>query len=518
MARRQAWTLTAVCMGTFLLLLNVTMPAVSLRAIGEDLGGDFADSQWVINAYALTLASVLLTAGAIADRFGRKRVFVAGLAFFTVTSVLCGLATSPLFLSLGRAAQGVGAATLFATSLSLIASEFTGPERGRALGVWASVVAATVAVGPLMGGALTEALGWRWIFFANAPLGVIAILVAARHVTESHDPVARRVDVLGFLTLGGTLLLLLYALASGNLAGWDSPLVISLLAGSAALFGAFLLAEHLQRQPMLDLALFAKPSFSGAALAAFTMHASIIASTIYITLYLLNVLDYSPLETGLALLPFAVASLAAAPLAGRLSNRLPARVLLSGGLLLVAVGLLLMTGTEADSSWTVLLAGSVVAGAGLGFVNPPLARTALAVVPPQQSGMASGASNTFRQIGVAAGVAGLGAILQARVTSGVAEAMAATPAASRAEALGDMVASGQTERAIASVPPGLRETLGFAARDAFAGALGEVFVIAAAVALAGAVLVLVLVRARDLGPAPAPPVDAHVATGGEAPA
>lgn len=148
MARRQVWTLTAVCMGTFLLLLNVTMPAVSLRAIGEDLGGDFADSQWVINAYALTLASVLLTAGAVADRFGRKRVFVAGLAFFTVTSVLCGLATSPLFLSLGRAAQGVGAATLFATSLSLIASEFTGAERGRALGAWASVVAATVAVGP----------------------------------------------------------------------------------------------------------------------------------------------------------------------------------------------------------------------------------------------------------------------------------------------------------------------------------------------------------------------------------
>lgn len=516
MAPRQVWTLTAVSMGTFLLLLNVTMPAVSLRAIGDDLGGDFADSQWVINAYALTLASVLLTAGAVADRFGRKKVFVVGLAFFTLTSVLCGLATSPLFLSLARAAQGAGAATLFATSLSLIASEFPGPERGKALGVWASTVAATIAVGPLLGGALTEVLGWRWIFFANAPLGIVAILVAARHVTESRDPAARWVDVLGFLTLGGTLLLLLYALARGNLAGWGSPLVISLLAGSAALFGAFLLAEHRQRQPMLDLGLFAKPSFSGAALAAFTMHASIIASTIYITLYLLNVLDYSPLETGLVLLPFAVASLAAAPLAGRLSNRLPARVLLSGGLLLVSVGLLLMTGTEADSSWTVLLAGSIVAGAGLGFVNPPLARTALAVVPPQQSGMASGASNTFRQIGVAAGVAGLGAILQARVTSGVTEAMAATPLRSRAGALGDMVATGQTEQAIASVPPALRETLGFAARDAFAGGLAEVFVIAAGVALVGAVLVLVLVRSRDLAAAPGPPAEAAV--GAEAPA
>lgn len=508
---RGAGTLAAVCTATFLLLLNVTMPSVSLPAIAKDLGGSLTDSQWVINAYALTLATFLLTAGSLADKLGRRRVFLAGLIGFTLTSLLCALAPSPLFLNLVRAAQGVGAAILFATSLALIAYEFRGTGRARALGVWGGAVAVSVAVGPLVGGALTDALGWRSVFLVNAPVGLAALIIGSRLVAESRDPHAGRIDWAGLLVLGAALFSLVFGLSRANVAGWGSPATLGMLGAAAAALAAFVAIERRKEQPMLDPALFSKPAFSGAAIVALALHSSIISVfAVFLTLYLLTVLGYSPLETGLVLLPFALTGLMASTAVGRLS-RVPVRAQLSAGLVLAGLGLVLMVGVDANSHWTDLLPGFLVGGAGLGMVNPPLAFAALSVVPPEQSGMASAVSNTCRQVGVATGIAGLGAIFQGRVEEGVVGLLSTTPEAGRAPALAELVASGKTEQALGVLAPPGRAVLARAAGEAFASGLNHILVVAAVIAFLGAVCALLLVRTRDLAPGAADqdaPVDA----------
>lgn len=496
---RSSATLAAVCMATFMLLLNVTMPSVSLPAIADDLGGSLTDSQWVITAYALTLATFLLTAGSLADKLGRRRVFLAGLVAFTLTSLLCALAPSPLFLNIARAAQGVGAAILFATSLALIAYEFRGTERGRALGVWGSAVAASVAVGPLTGGALTDALGWRWVFLVNAPVGIATLGLGFKLVAESRDPQAGRVDRAGLATLGAALFLLVFGLSRANAAGWSGSSTLGMLAGAALLLVAFVVVERRARQPMLDLSLFRKPTFSGASIAALALHSSIIAVIgVFLTIYVLDVLGHSPLETGLILLPFALAGFAASALAGRLSGRVSVRAQLSSGLVLAGLGLVLMLGARADTHWSELLPAFLVGGAGLGIVNPPLAFAALSVVPPRQSGMASGIGNTCRQVGVATGIAGLGAIFQGRVEERVIELLSPTALAGRAHPLAELVASGKVEQAFGAVGPPDRAALGRAAGEAFATGLNDILLVAAGIAFAGALCAFALVRASDL--------------------
>src|SRR3954451_9547161 len=268
------WTLVAVCLATFMLLLDVTIVNVALPSIERDLGSSFSDLQWVIDAYALTLAAFLLTAGSIADLVGRRRVFVAGVGLFTVASLLCGLAGTPLLLTLARALQGVGAAAMFACALALLASAYQGRDRGTAFGVWGAVTGAAVAVGPLVGGVLTQAIGWEAIFFVNIPLGLAVIALTLRTVRESRNERLGRIDVPGVVTFSAALFLLVFALIRGNDLGWGSGTIVGMLVGAAVLLAAFLVVERRSENPMLELALFRKPAFVGASIAAFVLSAS----------------------------------------------------------------------------------------------------------------------------------------------------------------------------------------------------------------------------------------------------
>jgi EmrB/QacA subfamily drug resistance transporter len=491
------WTLACVCVGTFMLLLDITIVNVALPAIQKDLGANFTDLQWVIDAYALTLASLLLVSGSVADIVGRRRVFVTGLVLFSAASLACGLSTSPTMLTLARAVQGIGGAMLFATSLALIAQTFSGRERGTAFGIWGATIGGAVAIGPLVGGALTDSLGWQWIFLVNVPIGLAAAFVTVAKVDESKDPTAAGVDWLGAATFCASLFMLVFALIRGNDEGWSSALIVALLAGSVLALVAFVAIEMRRESPMLDLSLFRKPSFSGASIVAFVLSASMFAMFLYIVLYIQNVLGYTPFEAGVRFLPLSIVSFFMAPLAGRLSTRLPARVLLGGGLVVVGIGLLLMSGVSDSSGWTALLPGFIVAGAGIGCVNPNLAQAAIGVVHPRQSGMASGINSTFRQVGIATGIAALGAVLQSHVRNQVSAALAHSPVASQAGQIAHGVASSGGRESLGSVPPQARGLVAHAARHAFVTGLAELFAIAAVVAFAGAVLAFVLVRQED---------------------
>jgi EmrB/QacA subfamily drug resistance transporter len=508
---RKWWTLIAVCVATFMLLLDITIVNVALPDIQVKLHASFSELQWVVDAYALMLAALLLTAGSLADLFGRRIVFAAGLVLFSLASLACGLAPDAVTLDLFRGAQGIGGAVMFATSLALLAQEFHGAERGTAFGAWGATIGGAVAVGPLVGGVLTEGLGWEWIFFVNVPIGIGAVALTLLRVPESRDPNARGVDWPGVLTFSSALFLLVFALIRGNDEGWTSGLILGLLAAAVVLLVVFFAVEVRQERPMLDLSLFRKPTFAGASIVAFALSFSMFSMFLYLTLYIQNVLGYSPLQAGLRFLPIPLLSFVVAPLAGRLSTRLPARLFFGVGLGLVGVGLLLQGGLRVDSDWTALLAGFLVAGAGVGMVNPVLASTAVGVVDPARSGMASGINNTFRQVGIATGVAALGAIFQGRVDSKLTELLAHTPAADFASRVAHIVGSGQVAQVAQAVPPPLRSTVSHAARQAFISSLNELFVIAGICAFAGALLGFLLVRQSDFAASSAPPAAAPAA-------
>jgi EmrB/QacA subfamily drug resistance transporter len=407
---RKWWTLAAVCTGVFMLLLDVTIVNVALPDIQQSLGASLSDLQWVIDAYALSLAALLLTAGAIADRAGRRVVFATGIVVFTAGSVLCGMAGDPAFLAISRALQGIGGAIMFATSLALLASAFQGRDRGTAFGVFGAVTGIAVAVGPVLGGAITSGLSWRWIFFVNIPVGVAALAVTLLKVAESRDPRPRRIDYLGFATFSAGLAALVYGLIRSNEDGWGSTTVVGSLVAAAVLLAGFVVAERVQREPMFDLALLKVPTFVGGLTSAFGISASLFALLTYLVLYIQNLLGYSAIEAGVRFLPLTGAIFLTAGIAGRLSSRVPTRLLIGPGFVLIGIGLLLMHGLTPSDDWTALLAGMIVAGVGAGLVNVPLASTAVAVVAPARAGMASGVNSTFRQVGIATGIAALGAI------------------------------------------------------------------------------------------------------------
>jgi EmrB/QacA subfamily drug resistance transporter len=498
MTARQRWTLGAVCLGMFMLLLDITVVNVALPKIRESLNASFADLQWVVDAYALSLATLLLTAGSLADRLGRKRVFVAGLGIFVVASLLCGLAGSPTMLNLSRVLQGVGGAVMFATSLALIANEFHGRERGAAFGIWGGTIGFAVAVGPLVGGALTDAFGWEWIFFVNIPVGLVAMAVTWLKVPESRNPDASgRLDWLGVITFSGSLFLLVFGLIKANDHGWGSTTIVLRFVGAAVLFAAFVVVERRTREPMFDLNLFRKPAFNGVSICAFTVSCSLFAMFLYLTLYLQTVLGYTPLQTGVRFLPLSITSFVVAPIAGNLAARFPVRVFLGIGLVCVSLGLLLMHGVKPDSTWTTLLAGFLIGGIGAGTVNPAIASGAVGVVPPEQSGVASGISNTFRQVGIATGIAAWGAIFQSQIQNKIAPVLAGTPAGPHSHEISRAIAAGGSDEVAHRVPPQFAGRFTALAESAFTSALNEILIVAAVLAVVGAVLSFVLTRERD---------------------
>jgi EmrB/QacA subfamily drug resistance transporter len=415
---RKWWTLIAVCTGVFMLLLDITIVNVALPDIQRAFGASLSDLQWTIDAYALTLAAFLLTAGSLADLFGRRRLFATGLVVFTVGSLACGLADSSLFLVIARAGQGVGGAIMFATSLALIAQAFQGRERAVAFGLLGAITGVAVAVGPVLGGVLTSGVSWRWIFFVNVPIGVGALAATLTRVEESRSPSARRPDVAGFVTFSTGLAALTFGLIRSEPDGWGSTTVVASLLAAAALLVAFVIVERAQREPMLDLGLFRKPTFSGALIAALAVNGSLFSLLTYLILYFQQSLGLSASATGVRFLPLTVAIFFASGMAGRASERVPARLLIAPGFVLVGAGLLLMRGVTVGSEWTHLLPGMIVAGFGAGLVNVPLAATAIGLVEPERAGMASGVNTTFRQVGTATGVAALGSIFARHLHAG----------------------------------------------------------------------------------------------------
>ncbi len=497
---RKWWTLIAVCIGTFMLLIDVTIVNVALPDIQTSLKSSFSDLQWVIDAYSLMLAALLLTTGSLADLFGRRRVFAIGLCIFTASSLLSGVATTPLFLNLARGAQGVGGAAMFSTSLALLASSFRGRERGVAFGVWGMITGLAVAIGPVVGGALTTGLSWRWIFLINVPIGVICVALTLLRVEESRQPGAHRPDWIGALTFSGALAALVYALIQGNAKGWGSTEIVACLAGSLVLLLAFFAAERVQKSPMFDLSLFRNPTFAGGSFVAFALSAGMFSLLLYLTLYLQDVLNYSALQAGLRLLVLSGGILLTSTLAGRLTTRVPIRWLLSGGLVLVGIGLILLAGLKASSGWTHFIPGFIIGGAGVGFINPPLASTAVGVVEPARAGMASGINSTCRQIGIATGIAGLGAIFSHTVRAKVISLLSATGAISSAQAhtLASSVAQGTgAGSAIAAAPRAARAAAVHAVRAGFVNGLNGVFLIGAILSFVAAALAFVLVRQKD---------------------
>ena len=481
---RKWWTLLAVCVATFMLLVDVTIVNVALPSIERELHAGLTKLQWVIDAYTLVLSALILTAGALADRVGRRLVFALGVAAFTIASLLCGLAPTATLLDVARGLQGIGGAAMFATSLALIGQEFRGREFRTAIAAWGSTVGAAVAAGPLIGGALTEGLGWEWIFFVNVPFGALALGLALRQMREFRDPEAQGIDPAGLAAFSAAFGLLVFGLLRGNDEGWGSTLIVCSLAGSALLFAAFVAIERRQERPMLDLSLFRRPAFVGVSAGTLAVGAGMFSLLVYVSIYFQNVLGYSALQAGLRFLPLTLL-IFVVPIATRpLADRVPPRIMLGGGLALVALGVLLMHGLRSDSRWTELLPGMFASGVGVGLANPAIGTTALGVVEPARSGMASGFSNTCRIGGVAIGVAALGAILQGRIDAKLADLLPHVP-----PGLAEAVAASGTDRVPARIAP--------AAREAFVSAFNEILLVGAAAVLVGSLAVLALVRARD---------------------
>jgi EmrB/QacA subfamily drug resistance transporter len=492
------WTLVAVCLGTFMLLLDITIVNVALPDIQLALHASFSDLQWVVDAYALTLAAFLLTAGSLADMYGRRLMYLAGLVLFTLASVLCGFAVNPLMLQLSRALQGVGGAIMFAVSLALLADAFRGQDRGTAFGVWGLVTGLAVAIGPLLGGALTSGLSWRWIFFVNVPIGIVAVVIAITKVAESRAPQANRPDWPGFVIFTVALSSLVYGLIESNQRSFTDGLVLGCFAVAAALLVAFVVVERRRAHPMFDLNLFMLPTFSGGSVAAFGLSASIFAMLLYLVLYVQDILGYSPLGTGLRLMVISGGILATSAVAGRLSSRMPVRLLIGPGLIIVGAGLLLMRGLDAGSTWTHLIPGMIAGGVGVGMVNPPLASTAVGVVPPQRAGMASGINSTFRQVGIATGIALLGTLFSNKVKGDVLARVAAVPGLShRGPQIAAAVQSGQIGHLIGTLPGQARETVGLITRTAFTSGLNLILLVAAIIALVSGVVSLAAIRSKD---------------------
>jgi EmrB/QacA subfamily drug resistance transporter len=495
------WALVAVCLGTFMLLVDITIVTVALPDVQRALHSSFSDLQWIVDAYALTLAAFLLTAGSLADMYGRRLLYLTGLVIFTGASALCGFATSTIMLELSRALQGIGGAIMFAVSLALLADAFRGRDRGVAFGIWGAITGLAVAIGPLLGGVLTSGISWRWIFFVNLPIGVVAVALTAMRVAESRMPAATTPDWAGFALFTAGLACLVYALIESSRTSFTDGVVLGCFAAAAVLLAAFLVVEWRVSNPMFDLGLFRLPTFSGGLVAAFGLSASIFAMLLYLVLYLQDNLGYSALGTGVRLTIISGGTLITATIAGRLSSRVPVRLLIGPGLMLIGVSLLLMRGLTATSTWTHLIPGMILAGLAIGLVNPPLASTAVGVVRPERAGMASGINSTFRQVGIATGIALLGSLFATKVTDEVLARAAAVPGLSgRGAEIAGAVKSGQVQQLFASLPGPVRPAVGGVTRAAFTSGLDQILLVAAIIALAAGVISLAAIRTRDFAP------------------
>jgi len=409
---RKWWTLVAVAFGLFMIMLDNTVVNVSLPSIRRDLGIGISELEWVVNAYALTFGVLLLTGGKLADLLGRRRIFVVGLVIFTASSFFCGIANSATTLIAARTVQGVGAALMNPATLSIITATFPPRQRGTAIGIWAGVSAMALAIGPLVGGFITQHASWNWVFFINVPIGILGIVAAFIFIDESRDTShEQRLDAPGLLTSGIALFALTYALIEANTFGWGSTRIVALLIVAAVFFGAFLLLERHQRIPMLDLSLFKNSTFAAANGVMLLVGLAMFGVFFFISLYVQGVLHYSPTRAGATFLPMTVLIILIAPQAGRLSDKLGPRWIITTGQALLAVSLLLFSRLDAHSHFWTLLPALIIGGAGMGMSMAPLTSAAMGSIPTDKAGVGSAVINSMRQVGGSVGLALMGAII-----------------------------------------------------------------------------------------------------------
>ena len=456
---RQWWTLAAVAVALFMVMLDNTVVNVALPSMERDLHISVSSLEWVVSGYALSFAVLMLTGGKLGDMYGRRLIFVIGLGIFTVSSLACGLADSSAMLVGARVVQGVGAALMMPATLSIISATFPPRLRGTAIGIWAGVSALALAIGPLVGGIIVKHASWSWIFYINVPIGLAGIVAALVIIRESRDTShEQRLDLPGLVTSAIGLLALTFALIESNRYGWGSAVIIGLFAVAAVSLAAFVLVELKQRLPMFDLQLFRNRTFVGANTVALLVTLAMFGVFFFISLFMQQVLGYSPVQTGAAFLPMTILIILIAPLSGRASDRIGSRWLMAGGMSLLGISLLIYAQLDTSSSFWNILPGLVIGGLGMALVMTPMTAAAMSAVPVDKAGVGSGMLNTFRQLGGALGIAVMGAILTNRAAS---------------------------------------ESHGGASRvEAFTTGLNEALYVAAAIAFVGAAVAAVVVRSH----------------------
>jgi EmrB/QacA subfamily drug resistance transporter len=505
-ASSKFWVLLTASLVSSLIMLDSNIVAVSLPAIGRSLGASFPEVQWVISAYVLTYASLLLASGGYADLRGRKKSMLIGLVIFAVGSAACGLATSSLLLNLARATQGVGGAFLLTASLAILSNAFTGAERNQAFAFWGASLGIALALGPIIGGAITDFVGWRWVFLVNIPASAVLILATMRFVSESRDPDAKRLDIAGTVTFSAGLALLIWALIDGNDAGWSSASILVRLGGAFAFLAAFVVIEVRQERPMVEFRLFRRRTFLGAVLAMIGYGASAQVMIFFLPLYLENAYGLEPLPAGLAMIPFALPMVLAPRITRRLATRFSGRSLLAAGLAISAVGnVAFWLVGRAHLSYAIFLLAMVVAGCGAGLLNGQTVKVLQGAVPADRAGMASGLASTTRFIGILISVAALGAILadvaRDRFLSG---ALGTGLPMDVLKDAASRVTSGDLAGLLSMVPPGMREPVQAAALAAYGAGFATAAMVAACIALLACLLAYGLISGQETAPAPQP--------------
>lgn len=496
---RAARVLLCVSGVSFMIMLDANVVAVSLPAIARDLACSFADIEWVVSAYILAFAACLMPMGALADRFGRRRLLLLGLALFTFASLLCGLAPGAGALNAARALQGVGAALQLSAALAVLGHEFRGADRARAFGFWGMVIGIAVALGPLVGGAITSSIGWRWVFFVNVPIGIALLLLGIAAVEESGDPDAQRVDVAGMLLFGSGLFALIWGMIDANGAGWDSRATLMRFGIGAALLAAYVVAELLQTRPMVDFALFRRRTFLGSSIAMLGFAASAQVMLTYLPLYLQNAFGFGAAGAGLRMMPFALPLFIFPRVAAALASRVSGRSLLTGGLLITAAGNGLMAWlVGAHAHYAAVAVAMALTGCGAGLLNGETAKVSMSVIPPERGGMASGIGATLRFTGLVTGITALGAVLVDHTRRHFVAAASAlgTPLA-HVHAMVSHIVAGDLSGMLAGVAPSTAPLLRHVARDSFAAGFSTVLIGAAGIALVAAVASWILISAAE---------------------
>ena len=411
------WTLAAVSFGLFMIMLDNTVVNVALPSIQRDLGVGLSELEWIVSGYALTFAALMLIGGKLADAYGRRLIFVVGIVVFTLASLLCGLATSGDMLIAARILQGAGAALMNPATLSIIAATFPPRQRGAAIGIWAGVSALALAIGPLVGGLLTEHASWNWIFFINVPVGILGIFASFVLIDESRDESHERLDLPGLFTSGIGLFALTYGLIEANNYGWGSTRIVGAFVVAAVALVSFVLLERHTRAPMLDLTLFRNRTYVGANLVMLLVALAMFGVFFFVSLYMQNVLGYSAVQAGAAFLPMTLLIIVVAPLAGRASDRFGSRWLMTTGMVLLAAQLAYFSQLSADSTFWRMLPALVLGGFGMAMTMTPSSAAAMRAVPVAKAGMGSAVLNAFRQVGGSTGIALMGAIMASRLTT-----------------------------------------------------------------------------------------------------